>query len=105
MTSEKQREEQQQRRLKEKQRWKQLDGDDNWADRFTSQPNKPSDQTTQQVSPRATVDDTAAVMVAPPGQMELDTSRSFSAPMGTLEGSAEPLGRCDHFTMSYFILP
>lgn len=91
VTAEKQREEQQQRRLQEKQRWKQLEAGDSWADRFTSHQNKPLlDQPTQQVSPRATVDDTVTGVLEPPSQTEVNTSRSFSAPLDT---SSEPLGR------------
>ena len=88
MTAEKQREEQQQRRLVEKQRWKHLESGDNWAERFTTHESKP--QPAQQVSPQATVDDAGTGVVAPPGPIDVDTSRSFSAPAVELD---EPLGR------------
>ena len=91
MTTEKQREEQQQRRLLEKQRWKHLESGDNWAERFTTPHSKPPPA--QQASPQATVDDAAAGVASPPGLIDVDTSRSFSAPAVELDGGAEPLGR------------
>ena len=91
MTTEKQREEQQQRRLLEKQRWKHLESGDNWAERFTTPHSKPPPA--QQASPQATVDDAAAGVASPPGPIDVDTSRSFSAPAVELDGGAEPLGR------------
>ena len=46
---------------------------------------------TQQVSARAPVHDTAAGTVATPGQTEVETLRSFSAPLCTRDGGPEPL--------------
>ena len=46
---------------------------------------------TQLVSVRAPVHDSAADTVAPPSQTEVETLRSFSAPLYTRDGGPEPL--------------
>ena len=46
---------------------------------------------THLVSARALVHDAAAGTVAPPGQTEVETLRSFSAPLFTRDGGPEPL--------------
>ena len=46
---------------------------------------------THLVSARAPVHDAAVGMVAPPGQTEVETLRSFSAPLCTRDGGLEPI--------------